>query len=202
MSAHRDRTIAGLAILGGSAVIVLGFITAAALYPGYSIAHDTISALGAAGGSAASTLVFNGAMIVGGVLTLVAGSALHAVYGDRWFTGVLVVTAVGGYVGVGLFPAQTGVPHTVAALIAFGGTGIAALLATRVVAGPFRYVSMVLGGGELFALGLFIWLGGANPLGVGGLERWVAYLGVIWALVFAGYLLATATRSETGEPIG
>jgi len=44
----RSQTIAGLALVGVGIVSTLGIITAEALYPGYSTAEQTISALGAA----------------------------------------------------------------------------------------------------------------------------------------------------------
>ncbi|MFB6104997.1 MAG: DUF998 domain-containing protein [Halobacteriaceae archaeon] len=190
MASPRFRTVAGLSFMGAGTVLTLGFVTAAALFPGYSMAHDTISALGAAEGTAASNLVFNGAMILAGILAVVAAYALYRVSENPVFTGVVAVTAVGGYIGVGVFPAQTGLPHFLAAMIAFVGTGIAALVTALVVRGPFRSVAFVLGVAELIALLAFVALGGANPLGVGGLERWVAYLGVVWAIGFGGYLLS------------
>lgn len=190
MTAPRYRTVAGLSFVGAGTVLTLGFVSAAALYPGYSMADDTISALGAAGGTAESTLVFNGAMILAGLLAVLAAYGLYRVYENAIFSGVLAVTAVGGYIGVGVFPAQTGFPHFLAAMIAFVGTGVAALVTAAVVRGPFRYLAGVLGIAELVALLLFVGLGAANPLGIGGLERWVAYLGVVWAIAFGGYLLS------------
>jgi hypothetical membrane protein len=92
-------------------------------------------------------------------------------------------------VGIALFPAHTGAPHLVAALIAFGGIGVGALLAGRVFGGAFGWMSYVLGSAELLALLGFLALAGDNPLGVGGLERWVAYLGAIWVIAFGGYLV-------------
>jgi len=103
---------------------------------------------------------------------------------------VLVVTGLGGLIGVGLFPAQTGLPHLVASLLTFGGLGVTALVVPGLVQGPFRGVSAVLGALELLALVLYVVLGGGTFLGVGGLERWVAYLALVWAVSFGGFLLA------------
>ncbi|MFB6170991.1 MAG: DUF998 domain-containing protein [Haloarculaceae archaeon] len=194
MDTDQYRAVAGASLVGAGTVSILAFSTAAALVPGYSVAQDTISALGATGGTAASRAVFNAAMVDSGALVLLAAYGLHRAYGRRLLTGVTAATGLGGFVGVGLFPAQTGLPHFVAAVIAFTGAGVAALVVAATVRGPFRYVSAVLGGLELVALALFVTLGGATALGVGGLERWVAYLGLAWAVAFGGALLSDGTR--------
>lgn len=189
MDQARYRTIAGLSLIGAGSVSVLGFITAEALFPGYSTSGQTISALGAAEATPASQTVFNTAMVVSGIFTSVSAYGIHHVYGRRLLTGVLATTAVGGLIGVGLFPSQTGIPHFLAAMIAFFGLGLSALLVATTVDGPFRYTSAVLGVLELGALVLFVTLGDSTPLGIGGLERWVAYLGLVWATAFGGFLL-------------
>lgn len=189
-SPDRARTVAGAAFLAGGVLTMLGFTTAEALYPGYSTSTQTISALGAAGAPAASQAVFNGAMVAAGGLTLVAAYGLARASERRALVGVVAGTGVGGFAGVGLFPAQTGLPHLVAALIAFGGIGVAALLVAATWRGPFRYASAALGTLELLALVGFLVLEGSTPLGIGGLERWVAYLGAAWAAGFGGALLA------------
>lgn len=196
MNTGQARTLAGVSFIGVGAVAILGFITAEALYPNYIMSHQTISALGAADAPPGSRLVFNAAMVLSGLLATGAAYGLHGVYGRRVLTGIVAVTGIGGFIGVGVFPAQTGLPHLIAALIAFTGAGVTALVVARTVRGPFRYISTILGGLELIALLLFIVLGGANPLGIGGLERWVAYLGLVWAIAFGGVLLPADTASR------
>lgn len=189
MDADRGRVVAGVSLVAAGAVLVLGFTTAEALFPGYSTSGHTISALGAARGTAESAAVFNAVMVIAGLLAVIAAAGLHMVYDRGLLTGVLAVTGVGGFVGVGLFPSQTGLPHFVAAMTSFVGVGVTALVVAVTVRGPFRYVSAVLGVLELIALVLFVALGGATPLGIGGLERWVAYLALVWAVAFGGFLL-------------
>jgi hypothetical membrane protein len=190
MDSRTPRQVAGVSLVGMGLVTLLGFVTAASLYPGYSVADQTISAMGAADAPAASSTVFNAAMVVAGLLTLVSAVALYRATGRRLLTVVVAVTGVGGFVGVGLFPSQTGLPHFVAALIAFVGAGVSALLVAAGVGGLLRYLSASLGVLELLALVLFVSIGPENPLGIGGLERWVAYLGLLWAIAFGGALLA------------
>lgn len=189
MSPERHRTVAGISLVGAGAVAILGIVTAEALVPGYSTSARTISALGGTRGTQASRVVFNSAMVGSGIMTAIAAHGLHRAYGRRLLSGVVAATGA-GLVGVGLFPAQTGPPHFVAAVVTFVGIGLAALVVATAVSGAFRHVSAVLGGLELLAFGLFISLGGATPVGVGGLERWAAYLGLVWATAFGGFLLA------------
>lgn len=190
------RTIAGGLLLGGGIVTLLGFITAASLYPGYSVADQTISALGAAAAPSASETVFNLAMALSGLFAVGGAAALQRAGESRLLATVIGITGLGGMIGIAVFPAQTGAPHGIAALIAFGGIGLAAVIAGMRYAGAFRWVSLVLGVAELLTLVGFITLRGATPLGVGGLERWVAYLGAMWVIAFGGFLLASRTSSS------
>lgn len=176
--------------MSGGIVTLLGFVTAASLYPGYSVADQTISALGAADAPAASETVFNLAMALSGLLAVGGATALRRAGGTRRLAPVIGFTGLGGLIGIAVFPAQTGTPHAIAALIAFGGIGLAAVIAARTFGGAFGWVSLVLGIADLLTLVGFITLRGSTPLGVGGLERWVAYLGAAWAIAFGGFLLA------------
>lgn len=186
----RSSDIAGVCLLAAGLVTLLGFLTAASLYPGYSVADQTISALGAADAPATAATVFNVAMGLAGVLAVAGAIGLERASGSRVLAGVVGITGLGGMVGIAVFPAQTGTPHLIAAIIAFGGIGLSALVTAYCYPGAIRGVSVVLGGAELLALVAFLALGESNPLGVGGLERWVAYLGAVWVIAFGGYMLS------------
>lgn len=190
----RYRVRAGLLLLAAGVVTLLGFVTAASLYPGYSLADQTISALGAADAPAESETVFNVAMALAGLLAVAGAAGLKRAGLGPWLAGVVGATGLGGMIGIAVFPAQTGTPHAIAALIAFGGIGLSAVIAARTFGGAFGWVSLVLGVAELGALAAFIALKGANPLGVGGLERWVAYLGAVWVIAFGGFMIANESR--------
>jgi hypothetical protein len=59
-------------------------------------------------------------------------------------------------------------------------------------------LSAILGAIALATLGSYILLGDGSPLaglGIGGLERWVAYPIVIWVIAFGGYLSAWPERA-------
>lgn len=190
------RTVAGLALFAAGTVTVLGFVTAEVLFPGYSAADQTISRLGATGDPydvvRPAATVFNGTMLVTGALVVVAAACLHRSYERRVLTGCVALAGV-GVLGVGLFPIQTGVWHAIPALLAFGFGGLSAIVAATVVGPPLRYVSVALGVVSLVALVGFVGLGDAAPLGVGGIERWVAYPILLWETGFGGYLLGLAS---------
>lgn len=189
---ERYRTIAGLALVSVGIASILGIITAEAFYTGYDPTTQTISALGAASGAGGavqpSATIFNGAMLLSGLLTLVAAFGIHRVYDNRVLTALVTLSGL-GVAGVGVFPAQYSGPHAVAALTAFGAGGISAIVAATVVRGPFRYVSAALGVVALLAMAGFVSLGGSTALGIGGLERWITYPTQIWVTAFGGYLL-------------
>jgi len=188
MDAARGRTVAGASLVAGGAITVLGFVAAAALVPGYSATGQTISTLGSTAGTPASRAVFAATTVLTGGLAVLAGYGIDQADVDRPLAALVAATGI-GLVGVGVFPARTGPPHLLAALVAFAGLGVSALAAGRAIAGPFGGVSVALGVAELAALGAFLALGAATPLGIGGLERWVAYLGTVWAVAFGGFLL-------------
>jgi len=190
MSENRSRAIAGGLVLAVGVLLALAFTTAEAFYPGYSTSTQTISALGSDTGTLNSRLVFNGAMVVSGGLLAVAAYFLRDVYESVVVPALVAVTGVVGFAGVGLAPAQTGAPHALAAMVSFGGSGLLALAVARAESAAFRYASGVLGVAILLALVGFVGVGGGTPLGVGGLERWVAYLGIAWAASYGGFLLA------------
>lgn len=192
MNATSHRVVSGLSFIGVGVIMVLGIITAQSFVPGYSTAHNTISALGAARGTPGSRAVFNPAIVLSGLLLVVAAYGLHHVYGRRLLTGLIGFIGVAGLMGVGLFPSQTGLPHLIASVITFLGMGVTALVVTAIVEEPFRYVSAVIGALELAAFVLSFWaliFDVSTQIGLGGLERWTAYLGLLWITAFGGFLL-------------
>ncbi len=183
-------------LLIAGAVILMGIISAEALYPGtYTTGGNQISDLGGTEPPAAlvlqpSATIFDLAMMTSGLLVLAGAATLHAGLGRR-SASVAVAVVGAGALGVGVFPGNTGGIHAVCALVTFVGGGIAAVVTARITEPPFRYLSVILGLIALATLGSYVLLGDANPLtplGIGGIERWVAYPIVIWVTAFGGYL--------------
>jgi hypothetical membrane protein len=101
-----------------------------------------------------------------------------------------------------VFPGNTSA-HPLVATLTFLFAGVAALVVSRSVSAPTRYVSAVLGTVTLasMALGFFFldW-GPVAELGDGGIERWIAYPAVLWLAVYGGSLMATPESApETTE---
>ena len=200
----RDARIAGVLLSLAGAAILMGFITAEALYPGVYTTHaNTVSHLGAS--EPPNSVVLQPSAAIFDLTMLVTGAMILS---GAWFAyralrrkAVLVPTALLGVgtLGVGIFPLTHPTPHTLFALTAFVAGGIAVVLSSRLTTAPFRYLWMVLGSVALAAtaLGLFFleWAPVAK-LGEGGLERWIVYPIVLWLMAFGSYLMSTpATRS-------
>jgi hypothetical membrane protein len=191
---------AGALLFAVGVIALMGIITAEALYPeSYSTSQNEISDLGATEPPDSvihqpSATIFNTSMIVGGALVLVASVLMQI--GFRRTLPVIFVALFGlGVLGVGIFPGDHGNLHAVFALLAFVAGGLAALLSYPLTTPPFRYFSVVLGVVSLAMLILHSITGDSSPvaeLGIGGVERWVAYPTLAWATGFGGYLMGRA----------
>ena len=200
----RDAKVAGVLLSLAGAAILMGFITAEALYPGLYTTHtNTVSHLGAS--EPPNSVVVQPSAAIFDITMLVTGAMILA---GAWFAyralrrrSVLIPTALlgAGTIGVGVFPLTHPTPHTLFAFTAFVAGGVAVVVSSRVAAGPFRHLWAVLGSVALTAtvLGVFFleWAPVAE-LGEGGIERWIVYPIVLWLVAFGSYLMATpATRS-------
>ena len=192
----RTGSIAGGALTLAAAVVLLGIITAEALYPAtYSTGRNDISDLGGTRPPEGlvlqpSATIFDATMLAAGVLVLGAAWLLVGAGLRRSVLVPLVLLGV-GCVGVGVFPGDTGTPHALASLLTFVSGAVAAISASRLTSGPFRLVTAALGVVSLAMLVVYTVAGDAGPLadlGPGGVERWVAYPIVSWIGAFGGWL--------------
>jgi len=200
MTTTRLVRAAGAMLFVAGALILMGIITAEALYPApYTTGGNEISDLGGTEPPEGlvlqpSATIFDVTMIVSGLLVLAGAACLQPALGRLSVT--LVVAALGtGALGVGVFPGNTGGIHALFAMLTFIGGGVAAIVTARATEPPFRYLSVALGAISLASLFSYILLGEGTPLaalGLGGVERWVAYPVVIWVTGFGGYLAARA----------
>jgi len=197
----RDTKIAGVLLWIAGAAILLGFITAEALYPGIYTTHtNTVSHLGAS--EPPNSVVLQPSAAIFDITMLVTGAMILA---GAWFAyralrrkAVLIPTALLGVgtLGVGVFPLTHPAPHTLFAFTAFLAGGIAIVLSSRVTTAPFRYLWTALGaialGATVLALDAFRSWAPMGELGEGGLERWIVYPIVLWLVAFGSYLMAPA----------
>jgi hypothetical membrane protein len=204
----RERVRAGLLLFVFGLVTIMGIITAEAFYPGYNAGVQEISDLGATVPPNSiilqpSATIFNTTMLVAGLLVLGATYFLHRAYRDRLLTAVFGLLSV-GLLGVGVFDGSEVPMHGLFALLTFTTGGLAAVVASRALPRTFRYASLAVGGFVLLLLASVIGFGIAGvahpmaPLGLGGIERFVAYPVVLWLLAFGGYLLAGPAAFEAG----
>lgn len=180
--------VAGSLLFVAGAQFLIGMLIATALHAGYSVANNYISDLGV--GSTA--LVFNLSVIVLGVLNVAASYFLYRGIDSRLLSVLVGLNGIGA-IGVGVFPETTGAPHGVSALIAFLFGALAAIASFRQQKSPFSIFSIILGVLSLVSLVLFA-AGVTLGLGVGGIERMIAYPAIVWAVVFGGYLAGTSEK--------
>jgi hypothetical membrane protein len=187
--------------------ILMAIITGEALFPAaYTTSHNTISDLGSTWQPGnivrePSATIFNTTMLVAGLMIAAGAAAFWRAYRSRSVAIALLLLGV-GIIGVGIFPgteigghaSTTGV-HPLVSMLTFTAGGLAAVLAYRVTTSPFRYLSAFLGLVALLSLVLSSPLGNTK-LGLGGVERWVAYPVVLWIVAFGGYLLGSVPKTQ------
>lgn len=198
--------LAGILYALAGTTILMGIITAEALYPEiFTTTNSEISDLGATRPPDSvilqpSSTIFNLTMIVSGLLLIGAADGLRRSFGQRSLTATAAILGI-GVLGVGVFPGNYGDVHPWFALAAFLGGGLAAVASAKVTPAPLRWLCVALGFVSLVALfgaGFF-----EDHLGDGGTERWVAYPVVLWMLLFGGYLSGQAEESpDPGVHIG
>ena len=198
--------LAGLCCVVAGVIILMGIITAETLYPAaYTTAGNEISDLG--GTKPPEGLVFQPSATIFDLTMLASGAlvALGAAFVQRAFgrpsVSIPIALLGASAFGVGVFPGNTGTPHALVAMGAFGFGGLAGIAAARVIRGPFRLVSIALGATTLVALLSYLFQQEASPFmafGIGGAERWIVYPVVLWVTSFGGYLAGLAEAPEPG----
>jgi hypothetical membrane protein len=184
-----------LYFLAGS-IVLMGIITGEAFYPtGYSTFKNEISDLGATRQPNSvtfepSSTIFNTVMLLAGIFVLVASFYQHKYFKKLLFTIPVLLFGL-GLVGVGIFPGNVRPYHGMASMLTFVAGGFCAITSFKVVAFPFKYISILFGSitlltfiSAVFAPSLLI-----SYIGIGGLERWVAYPIMLWLTGFGGYLM-------------
>jgi hypothetical membrane protein len=188
--------IAGTLFFVAASQFVLVLVVAEALYPGYSISANYISDLGIG----PSAIYFNSSVFFMGLLLLIGSYFLQRAVDYKMLTVLLVLTSVGA-MGVGVFTEDFGIIHTVVSLIAFLFGGLSAIFSavcsyihdSKLLRMQFSIIAVILG---LMALGALVLLGSNMDLGlgVGGIERMIAYPLLMWGAGFGGYLIASPEK--------
>lgn len=182
------KTTGALALFAALQFTAAMFVSES-LYPDYDRAQNFISDLGV--GSTAA--IFNTSIILAGILTLAA-----AYFGYTAYKNIIIPVAVGivglSFVGIGVFPEDTGDAHTWASNIAFFLGALIAIGSYKFSEKPAAYLFALLGMISLAAALLYsngIYFG----LGVGLAERVIVYPFLLWAILFGLKLLTTIRRA-------
>lgn len=187
--------IAGIVLLIGSVQFLLAVNLAEALFPEYNIGKNTLSHLGGALPLVEpSATIFNLSVIILGILSLIAVYLILKSGGCRLFSSCLAISAIGA-LGVGIFPTYTGDPHLFFSVLTFLFGSLAVIFSYRLGLNiPMIIVSMILGILSIITLLSLIILGTgtSNPLiaylGIGGVERFIAYPSLFYITALGGYL--------------
>jgi len=194
-----DTKAAGTLLVVGGVQFIVALIIAEAVYSGYSVSGNFISDLGVWGQPSAP--VFNPSTMLFGSTVLASSYFINRHFKNRIIT-VMFALAGAGALGVGIFPENTfivngiAVLHYISALLGFVVGGFTAIATYKITKPPFRYLSVILGVAALTAAVLFATTRdiGSLGIGVGGMERMMAYPTVLWIISFGGYLLGTTNE--------
>lgn len=169
---------------------------AAATAPNY----DFGSAISDLGVIPETALPFNAALVLVGVLNVAGGYAFYRTHGARWLLTVSTVADLGA-TGAGVFPLDTGAPHSLAALLAFLFFNVRALGTAPRLSGAMRVLAALAGTlGLVFLVVMVLGDGGNAALfgtfGHGGTERTIIYPVMLWLVAFGGSLLGGGDATD------
>lgn len=190
--------VAGLLLFAAGAIVLMGIITAESLYDATYTTHDNeISDLGAtvppdSVSYQPSSTIFNATMLTSGAAIIAATAMLRRNGQGKRLLVPLLLLGIGAF-GVGVFPGNRAPMHGLFALLTFSAGGVTGILAAKSFAQPFRACSMALGIVALAALAAGLFATGTvieDEIGLGGIERWIAYPVVLWLVVSGGYLMS------------
>ena len=185
-----NKKYAGTLLFIGAVQCVLGILISEALYPGYSTSIQTISSLGIG----PSAIIFNSSVFLIGILGLAATYFIYQEFKSNMFTALSAMTH-NGTVGVGIFTEAntTFTIHVIFSVITYLFGGMAVIMAYKVQKQPLSILSAILGVFSITAmvlLALQIYLG----LGLGGMERMVAYPLLLWEVSLGTQLISQSSK--------
>jgi hypothetical membrane protein len=202
---NTHQVVAGALLSITGIGMILSIITNEALYPlarHYSTFANAISDLGGTEPPNSymvepNRLIFIITMAVSGVLVLAATYLLWRVVERRRFLVALGIFGV-GIIGIAVFPGNVATYHPLFSFVCFVGGSVAAILSRRVLEAPLRYFAVALGSIALLATvsgleALEDW-GPQAAIGIGGVERWIAYPVLLWLVLLGA---AFMTRGST-----
>jgi len=197
---YNNKTLAGALLFIAAAQYIMAILLAQAVYPNYSTSLNYISDLGVWGKP--SAIIEDPSAILLSLLALISVYFIHHEFKSRVITASIVL-AGSGYLLAGIFPENTFLVHGTPVIHVIGGfTGfvfwsIAAIASYKIIRGPFKYFSVILGVVSLVALALYF---GARPsylgIGAGGMERMIIYPQLIWMIAIGVNFLSSSNKEQ------
>ncbi len=197
--AQRNRVAGALLAITGIGIL-MAIITNEALYPAarhYNTFTNTISDLGGTIPPNSymvqpNRAIFIAMMAVSGALVLVSTYLSWASFSRRRISiGLLVFGA--SLAGLAVFPGNVPTWHPWIALACFMAGSITAIMSRKVLHPPVAYFAVALGVIALVAtfsgLEAFEGMGPQDWMGLGGVERWIAYPVLMWLVMFGTALM-------------
>jgi hypothetical membrane protein len=197
----KKAAIAGLLFFLAGSIVLMGIITGEMFYPAeynYTTSKSMISDLGATEPpdsivTQPSATIFNTSMMMAGIMLLAGAYLVFRAYHDPIVLLLMGIFSI-GVLGVGIFPGNMNPMHPIFAMMAFVGGGLAAIGSYRIIKSPFKFVAVALGLITLFFLFTSGYFG--QIMGMGGVERWIAYPVILWAIGTGGYLLGVGSQND------
>jgi hypothetical membrane protein len=143
--------------------------------------------------------IFIVTMAVAGALVLASTYLLRGTLRRRRMLVAMGAMGV-GLVGIAIFPGNVAGWHPLFSLLAFVGGSAATIMSRKELDRPAGSVALALGVVALVAtvLGLdaFAETWPQTAIGIGGVERWIAYPVLLWMVLFGTALMGKAPPSE------
>lgn len=198
-----NQNVAGILFFLAGSFVLMGIITAEAMYPpGYSTGYNEISDLGATVPPNSviyqpSSGIFNTTMLLAGCMVLAATFFIQKHFKKILISIPLCLFGI-GLAGIGIFSGDKVPYHGMASMLTFLAGGLSAIVSFKIIAAPFKFIGIVFG-----SVALVTWMLAAFPpgtlisfIGIGGIERWVAYPIMLWLTGFGGYLMHTKNNAR------
>jgi hypothetical membrane protein len=203
-------TAAGVLLSLAGIGTTMSIITNEALYPvarHYSTFANAISDLGGTEPPNSYMVepnrsIFIATMAISGALVLVATYLLWQVVQRRRVLVALGIFGV-GLLGIAVFPGNVATWHPWFALACFVGGSLAAIASRKILDAPLRHFASALGVLAMVAtvagLEVFEDRGPQAWIGLGGVERWIAYPVLLWLVLFGCALMTKGAPSTTDD---
>lgn len=195
----RTRLAGAMVALTGIGVL-MAIITDEALYPAarhYNTFANTISDLGGTIPPNSYMVqpnrgIFIAMMAVAGTLVLASTYLLWPSIAPRRISVGLLVFGI-SLIGLAVFPGNVPTWHPWIALACFLSGSITAIMSRKVLPAPASYFTVPLGVIALvatfFGLEAFEGVGPQAWIGLGGVERWIAYPVLMWLVIFGTVMM-------------